>query len=123
MGTKSTKMSGGLDVLKPQEADITKMLSATTHIGSENSETTMSQYIFKRRTDGVNHQFEKNVGKVDALSASHRCRRKPRRCLCGIFSGIRSACMPEICKIHRSNCYCWTFYARCVHKSDPSSVP
>merc|ERR1712223_187972 len=39
---------------KPQEADITKMLSATTHIGSENSETTMSQYIFKRRTDGVN---------------------------------------------------------------------
>ena len=30
------------------------MLSATTHIGSENSETTMSQYIFKRRTDGVN---------------------------------------------------------------------
>ena len=37
-----------------QEADITKMLSATTHIGSENSETTMEQYIFKRRTDGVN---------------------------------------------------------------------
>merc|ERR1712020_649040 len=52
--TKSTKMSGGLDVLKPQEADITKMLSATTHIGSENSETTMEQYIFKRRNDGVN---------------------------------------------------------------------
>jgi len=47
-------MSGGLEVLKPQEADITKMLSATTHIGSENSETTMEQYIFKRRTDGVN---------------------------------------------------------------------
>merc|ERR1719189_2466918 len=30
------------------------MLSATTHIGSENSETTMEQYIFKRRTDGIN---------------------------------------------------------------------
>ena len=30
------------------------MLSATTHIGSENSETTMAQYIFKRRNDGVN---------------------------------------------------------------------
>jgi len=29
------------------------MLAATTHIGSENSETTMEQYIFKRRTDGV----------------------------------------------------------------------
>ena len=30
------------------------MLAATTHIGSENSETTMEQYIFKKRTDGVN---------------------------------------------------------------------
>jgi len=47
-------MSGGLDVLKPQESDITKMLSATTHVGSENSETTMEQYIFKRRSDGIN---------------------------------------------------------------------
>ena len=36
------------------ESDITKMLAATTHIGSENSETTMEQYIFKKRTDGVN---------------------------------------------------------------------
>merc|ERR1712079_139505 len=47
------KMSGGLDAMKAQEADITKMLAATTHLGSENSETTMMQYIFKRRTDGV----------------------------------------------------------------------
>ena len=30
------------------------MLAAMTHIGSENSETTMMQYIYKRRTDGVN---------------------------------------------------------------------
>ena len=29
------------------------MLAATTHLGSENSETTMMQYIFKRRQDGV----------------------------------------------------------------------
>eukprot|EP00096_Caligus_rogercresseyi_P009382 TRINITY_DN3177_c0_g1_i3.p1 TRINITY_DN3177_c0_g1~~TRINITY_DN3177_c0_g1_i3.p1 ORF type:complete len:329 (+),score=118.80 TRINITY_DN3177_c0_g1_i3:94-1080(+) len=47
-------MSGGLDVLKLQEQDITKMLAATSHIGSENSEVTMEQYIFKRRPDGVN---------------------------------------------------------------------
>ena len=47
-------MSGGLDVLKATEDDITKMLAATTHIGSENSETTMEQYIFKRRFNGVN---------------------------------------------------------------------
>ena len=30
------------------------MLAATTHIGSENSEKTMEQYIYKRRGDGVN---------------------------------------------------------------------
>jgi len=47
-------MSGGLEVLKAQEGDITKMLAATVHIGSENSETTMMPYIFKRRNDGVN---------------------------------------------------------------------
>ena len=37
-----------------QEADITKMLAASTHLGSDNSETNMEQYIFKKRTDGVN---------------------------------------------------------------------
>lgn len=47
-------MSGGLEVLKPHESDITKMLAATAHIGSINSEVTMDQYIFKRRNDGVN---------------------------------------------------------------------
>merc|ERR1711936_143453 len=36
------------------EDDITKMLAATTHIGSDNSETTMEQYIFKKKTDGIN---------------------------------------------------------------------
>ncbi|CAB4061079.1 RP-SAe [Lepeophtheirus salmonis] len=36
------------------QEDITKMLAATSHIGSENSEVTMEQYIFKRRPDGVN---------------------------------------------------------------------
>lgn len=40
--------------MKAQEGDITKMLAATVHIGSENSETTMMPYIFKRRNDGVN---------------------------------------------------------------------
>merc|ERR1711992_230282 len=47
-------MSGGCDTLKAQEADITKMLAATTHIGFTNSEVQMEQYIFKKRTDGVN---------------------------------------------------------------------
>merc|ERR1740131_796297 len=30
------------------------MLAATTHVGSTNSEVTMEQYIFKRKSDGVN---------------------------------------------------------------------
>eukprot|EP00092_Neocalanus_flemingeri_P012242 GFUD01013198.1.p1 GENE.GFUD01013198.1~~GFUD01013198.1.p1 ORF type:complete len:322 (-),score=99.64 GFUD01013198.1:1270-2235(-) len=47
-------MSGGLDALAITEDDITKLLAATTHIGSDNSETTMEQYIFKKKTDGIN---------------------------------------------------------------------
>jgi hypothetical protein len=37
-----------------QEEDVTKFLAATTHIGSENSETSMEQYVFKKKTDGIN---------------------------------------------------------------------
>jgi len=40
--------------LKLTEPDIQKMLAATTHIGSENSEITMEPYVFKKRNDGVN---------------------------------------------------------------------
>merc|ERR1712027_86582 len=47
-------MSGGLTALAITEDDITKMLAATTHIGSDNSETTMEQYIFKKKTNGIN---------------------------------------------------------------------
>ena len=46
-------MIGGFaNALILQEDDITKMLAATTHIGSENSETTMEQYVFKKRNNG-----------------------------------------------------------------------
>merc|ERR550539_497842 len=48
------KMSGGLSSLAITEDDITKMLAATTHIGSDNSETTMEQYVFKKKNDGIN---------------------------------------------------------------------
>merc|ERR1739848_62244 len=48
------RMSGGFDVLKSTEDDITKMLAATTHIGPSNSETTMEQYVFKKTGAGVN---------------------------------------------------------------------
>jgi small subunit ribosomal protein SAe len=67
-------MSGGCEFLKPQEADITKMLAATTHIGMSNSETCMMQYIFKRRNDGVNiidikKTWEKMVLAARAIAA------------------------------------------------------
>merc|ERR1712158_213901 len=34
--------------------NLRKMLAATTHLGSDNSDVQMEQYIFKRRQDGVN---------------------------------------------------------------------
>jgi len=56
---------------------VTKMLVATTHIGSENSktsQTTMEQYIAKRRADGVNiinlrKTWEKLVVMARAIAA------------------------------------------------------
>lgn len=46
-------MSGGLDILSLKEEDVTKMLVATTHLGSENVNFQMEQYVYKRRSDGV----------------------------------------------------------------------
>ncbi|KAL5276706.1 RPSA family protein [Megaselia abdita] len=47
-------MSGGLDSLSLKEDDVTKMLVATTHLGCENVNFQMEQYVYKRRPDGVN---------------------------------------------------------------------
>lgn len=47
-------MSGGLDILALKEEDVTKMLIATTHLGAENTNFQMEQYIYKRRPDGTN---------------------------------------------------------------------
>lgn len=47
-------MSGGLDILSLKEDDVTKMLAATSHIGSSKVNFQMEQYVFKRRPDGVN---------------------------------------------------------------------
>merc|ERR1711862_629502 len=69
-----SKMSAGLTALAITEDDITKMLAATTHIGSDNSETTMEQYIFKKKTDGINiislkKTWEKMVLAARAIAA------------------------------------------------------
>lgn len=45
-------MSGGYERLSLKEDDITKMLAATTHIGSTNVDFQMEQYVYKRRADG-----------------------------------------------------------------------
>lgn len=45
-------MSGGIDVLALKEEDVTKMLAASSHIGTDNANFQMEQYIFKRRADG-----------------------------------------------------------------------
>lgn len=46
-------MSGGSDKLSLKEDDVTKMLAATTHIGSTNVDFQMEQYVYKRRSDGT----------------------------------------------------------------------
>ena len=45
-------MSGGLDVLSLKEDDVTKMLAAYTHLGAENVNFQMEQYVYKKKSDG-----------------------------------------------------------------------
>lgn len=46
-------MSGNLDILSLKEDDVKKMLAAGTHLGSNNINFQMEQYVYKRRNDGV----------------------------------------------------------------------
>lgn len=46
-------MSGGLDVLSLKEDDVTKMLAAYTHLGAENINFQMEQYVYKKKSDGM----------------------------------------------------------------------
>lgn len=67
-------MSGGLELLSLKEDDVTKMLAATTHIGSENVDYQMEQYVYKRRADGVRiinirHTWEKLLLAARAIAA------------------------------------------------------
>merc|ERR1712002_168629 len=50
---KAAIMSGGLAVMSLEENDVTRFLGASTHIGANNVNFQMEQYIFKRRQDGV----------------------------------------------------------------------
>jgi len=46
-------MSGGLGVLALKQEDVAKFLSCHTHIGANNLDYQMEQYVYKRRSDGV----------------------------------------------------------------------
>lgn len=42
-----------LPILQPKEDDIQKMLAAQVHLGTRNSDSMMTDYIWRRRQDGV----------------------------------------------------------------------
>lgn len=46
-------MSGGLDTLALQEDDVVKLLACSTHLGANNVDFQMEQYVYKRKQDGV----------------------------------------------------------------------
>jgi small subunit ribosomal protein SAe len=58
-------MSGGLEVLTLKEDDVTKMLTACTHIGSDNVDYQMEQYVYKRRPDGKDMLVDRHLWLVD----------------------------------------------------------
>jgi small subunit ribosomal protein SAe len=46
-------MSAAKGVLSLQEEDLTKILVATAHLGSQNLDYQMEQYVFKRKNNGL----------------------------------------------------------------------
>jgi len=64
-------------VLGLREDDVSKMLAATTHLGSENVDFQMQQYVYKRRSDGIHvinlrRTWEKLVLAARAIVAIER---------------------------------------------------
>merc|ERR1711970_826869 len=52
-GRTTAIMSGGLSVMDIDMQDMTRFLAASTHIGANNVNFQMENYVFKRRQDGV----------------------------------------------------------------------
>merc|ERR1711887_59729 len=50
---KTAIMSGGLSVMDIDMQDMTRFLAASTHLGANNVNFQMENYVFKRRQDGV----------------------------------------------------------------------
>ncbi|XP_065174721.1 small ribosomal subunit protein uS2-like [Sycon ciliatum] len=62
-------MSGGQDILKLSESDVSKMLAAGVHLGAKNCDFQMNQYVFKKKTDGTNIINLKNTWEKLLLAA------------------------------------------------------
>jgi small subunit ribosomal protein SAe len=67
-------MSGGLDALALKEEDVTKFLACGTHLGAQNADFQMEQYVYKRKPDGVHiinlrRTWEKLVLAARAIAA------------------------------------------------------
>ena len=67
-------MSGGISALALKPEDVAKFLAASTHIGTQNLNFQMEQYVYKRRSDGihlinVNKTWEKLVLAARAIAA------------------------------------------------------
>ena len=54
----NVEMSGGLGVLALKQEDVAKFLSCNTHIGSNNLDFQMEQYVYKRRSDGMSNHLK-----------------------------------------------------------------
>jgi len=67
-------MSGGLDVLALKEEDVQKFLVCQTHLGAQNADFQMEQYVYKRKNDGsyiinMRHTWEKLLLAARAIAA------------------------------------------------------
>jgi len=67
-------MSGGLDVLALKEEDVQKFLVCQTHLGGQNVDFQMEQYVYKRKNDGsyiinMRHTWEKLLLAARAIAA------------------------------------------------------
>lgn len=52
-------MSGGLEILKLVEDDVSKMLAANAQVGTNNLDFQMETYVYKRRADGLKLKLKK----------------------------------------------------------------
>ena len=50
-------MSGGIEALQLKEEDVLKLLAAGVHLGASNVDYQMESYVYKRKPDGKNSQW------------------------------------------------------------------